>query len=437
MKKNKSIFEDNRVTLVAALVLAAISWIVIAGFISPGSSGTISYVLIDYDREAGVYQNQNLQISGIITDVYADVQVQGDGAVIGPLNQDSVEVYADYSVVNGPGTYEIPLRTERVSGGNYEITGMSVQGGGYSLDNPKISVSVTFEAISRVNMPITIRAGGITAASGFFLDTPTASPLEVEIVGPKTHVDQISMVVAEVLVEEELDQSRTYQSVPLTLLNASGESIDPTGLNLTMSVDAVDVDMDIMEVRNIDLTVQFAGLPQNFDTEWFYDRITLSEQEMQVAGTTASFAYMDNPFSVATFDVSQLRIGWVSDPINIELPDSSLRNYDSLRQVTVSFNSNDLVEKTIEIPQSQFTVVNSAQNITVNAVDDSLGVRLIGPAEQIDSLLAENIIIQIDASGVSPTRSGQRTLPVRVVIPSANRTIAIESYSMVCDVIVE
>lgn len=433
MKKD-NIFNDRRVIFVLALVLAAVSWIIIAGFINPGDQVPIKNITIDYERNAQVYLDRNLQVVGEPVETYASVRVQGDGSVIGRLNQTSVTVYADYSGVHGPGTYEVPLYYERVTAGSWSIIAVTAQGSGYDLDNPKDTATITFEEVSRKTVKITPKADMVSADTGYVRGTLRAEPEEVEISGPKTFVDQISQVVAEVTEEEVLIETTRYTVDTFALLDENGLVLNAEGIGLNYSVPSVVVNVPVLETQEVGLDVGLLNLPQGFDEEWLRGLLVLSHDKLEVAAAPGAFEHLDDPYIVYELDITSLGAGWESDPINITLPDGFF-NRDDLRQVTVSFNSTDLVERTIEVPSANIRVANQPANATVTPVGDSIAVRVIGQADQVNALLPENISVQLDASSVSLSQGAQQEVPARILIPKYNRIFAVgDAYTMICDV---
>ncbi len=434
MKTNKKLLDHKRVVFLIGAVIAFVTWVVIAGFINPGDSNDISGIPIDYERDAQDYKGKNLQMVGQPPRSIAQVRVEGDGAVIGPLGRTSVTVYADYGVVNGAGTYDVPLYADAIAPGSYSIAALSVQGGGHSLQNsPQDYVTLTFEAVESREFAVEVKADGISAAEGYFAEAPVANPAAVLITGPKTQIDQIARVQAVVPNEDVLDEQGNYPAVPLTLLDAAGAVLDSEGL--AYSSEAVDVAIPMMEIRTLPLTVEFTGMPRTFDDEWFMGLVHLSADELQVVGSADAFENISS-LSVATFDISELSLGWESDPVNIVLPEG-LENHDQLRQITVSLDTSGMAEKTFEVPIDSSNVRNGPLNATISPVAASISVRLLGPEEQIDALLPENISVQIDAFSIQASSGGQQRIPVRVRVPSASRTIAMGGYSVVCDVTIE
>ncbi|MDL2293245.1 hypothetical protein LJC60_01285 [Ruminococcaceae bacterium OttesenSCG-928-D13] len=439
MKKNK-LLDDKRVVLLVAIVVAALSWIIIAGFVNPGSRIPLENVLIDYERGSQAYTDQNLQIVGNPESSYADVQVQGDGSVLGNLSsEESVTVYVDYSAVKGPGEYELPLRVERLSSG-FTVTGVTVTTSGHSLDrNPKNTATVTFEEIARTTFSIGHRTENVKPADENLVKGPiTVEPTEVTITGPKTKVDQIAQVVAVVAEEEELTETKRYTGVPLVLIDKNGDEMDQSEMSLVFSNPTATVTVAIWERRTINLDVGLTGVSQaqDFDAEWLRSKLILSEDTLKVVGPSSAFEHLDDPLLIHEVDVSALEPAWVSNPISITLPEG-LTAEDKLVQVTVTLDSTEMKEVTIEVTEDNIKVINQPTNTTVTPVADSISVRLLGTADQIEALLAENVRVQLDASSVTSGGGRQQTVPARILIPKYNRMFAIsgeDGYTMVCDV---
>lgn len=435
-KTKKGLFADKRVALAVALVLAVLCWVIVAGFINPGNSRKITNVTIDYARSEDLYKSQSLQLVGEVPYLFAEVRVTGDGSVTGPLGSDSVTVFPDYSTVNGPGQQEVKLSYAKVEPGDYNISEVSVRGGGYSLDNnPQGTITLTFERQSSKTLPVSVSAEGITAATGYFRDTVVVDPTQVTLFGPQTEVDRVAQVVAIVAEEEALEERKIYEA-PLTLLDANGDVIDKSALSLTYSAETAQVDISILEIRTVSLMAEFINLPSNIDTEWFYDRVQLSVDSLQVVGSATAFEHLDEPVTVATFDAAVLELGWESQPVSIELPEGSeLSNHDQMRQVVVSFDTSEMAERIFEVEPENITVRNSPRGADIEPLAETVSVKVIGMNEQLEALLPDNILVEIDAAGVSGSRGGQQTLPARVSVPGSNRVIPVGSYTVVCDLV--
>ncbi len=433
MKKSKkrSLFGDRRVVLVASVLLAVLAWVVVAGFVNPEGSRKLNNVKINYQSGEDNYKKHNLQIVSDQSDYsYADAILSGEASLINGFASTDITIYPDYSAVTGPGTYIVPLRADKVAPGSYSIVDYSLHNSEHSLQlNPAQTIPITFEALDTREFPVMIHSEAVTAASDFFKDVPTTSQAAVTLSGPASDIASVSEVAA--ILPEADDQRETYTvTVPLVMLDKNGNKLDLPRVSMS-PVQNTEVTVPILEIRTIGLTADFVGMPPGFDAEWFNSLVSLSDEEMVVIGSTGAFSNLEDPYPVAEFDISSLSMGWVSDPVNIELPEG-IRSYDSLRQVTVQVDTSGMAEKTLEV--EEYRVVNQPANATITPLSETLTVLLMGDAAQMEGLLPENVVIQIDAFNVSAAKSGQQIIPARVLVPSADRVFALGTYPVVCNV---
>ncbi len=430
-RRRKRLFDDKRVVMVISFLLAFLGWVVVAGFINPGQNWTIPSVKIDYQRKMDDYKKNDLQL---VTDLqsiaYADVMVSGDGGLISGLKNTGVTVYPDYSAVTSAGTYEVPLKAEKIAPGNYNILELTVKNSEHSFrKNPANTVTLTFEEVANKTFPVTVQADTVTAETGYFRDAPVVSHPDVTVTGPASEVAKVASVAAIITEDEARSETKIY-TVPLTLLDAGGKELDSPQLSIT-PVESVEVTIPILEIQNVDLKVGLIGVPQGFDTEWLDRLLTLSTDTLQLIGTSQALAGVSNPYTISEIDLSELGVGWESDPITVELPDG-VRSQPPSQQVVVRFNSSGLEEKSFRV--ADIRVVNAPSSTAVSPIADGLTVTLVGPPDQLEDLLPENIVVEVDAFGLTTTKGGQQALPARVLVPSKNRVFATGQYSLVCDI---
>lgn len=435
-KGKKSIFDNKRVTLVAALLIAFLIWVIVAGFIMPNETLDMPDVPINYEYNIDQLAERGLQIAVEPAETTVDVRVRGDGAQLGYVVTSSVRAYADYSNVTEPGIQEVPIRVDRVSSDDFIIDHFTVNSAGYTLDSvsQKRSITLNIEEIESRRFSITPVATGVVPAAGYMQDAISCEPRIVDIRGSKSNIDRIARVAAVVAESEQREESAHYTGVPIVLYDEFDNELNAEELGLTLSIDVADVNITILEIRTIGLAVDFGGMPNYLDSDWFYERITLSADEVQVVGSADTFASLDNPMTVAYFDLSQLGLNWTSEPQNVDLTDYGVRSYDELKYITVEFNTAGLIERTFEVPTRNLRIVNRPQNLDIEPLSDEISVMLIGLEDEINSLTAENIILQLDAFGVQASGGAQQPLAVRVLAPLATHSFAVGTYNLICDV---
>ncbi len=447
-KSKKGLWDDKRLVFVASLLLAVIAWVVVAGFIAPGDTRFIRNVRIDYVSREAQYSEKNLLLVGTLPRQHADVEVSGDNSVTGGLNQSSVRVYADYSAVNGPGVYRVPLYAEKVTPGDYNIIDLTVRNGGSNIAGPRDTVEMTFQEKLYKTFTIQVRASQLEAAPGHTLGDILKTPTQVTVSGPKNEVERISSVVADVADVLDSDTQTvvlndlTAYSVPLSFLDANGNRLDIRAMALDIDASAANVEVPVHYINTIALTATFANLPDNIDREWFNGRVSVQPESIQVSGPAEAFENLQPPFPVKIFDASSLGLNWVSESIPIVLPNNLINMNGTGEDGTgaprtmavVSFNTEGLAEKTFDIPIENIHVVNAPANTEVLPVNDVVTVRLLGDAAQLESLLPDNIFVEVSAAGISAGNSGLQSMAARVLVPSRNQVLPLGSYVITCNV---
>lgn len=427
MKKNngksrKSIFDNRKVVLVISVILAVFSWIVVAGFIKPGETATLTDVTINYRQKESNYKNLGLSMIGDLRQTVS-VEVEGDSNVIYKLKSTDVVVSPDYSNITGPGTYVVPLRATREAEGNFEVVKISPE-----------TVTLQFETMETMTITVQGKADGIEAATGYFKDTPIVTPSTIDVTGPSSIIETIASAVAEVPDKEVRSESK-YYGTSVKLLDEKDEPVD-TKL-LTLSSSEVEITVPILEVREIPIVPMYTGLPEGFDTDWFNSLVTLSEDTIQIAADKEEINnYTESqigPIDITQFDINQ---NTYTFPIIFpEKAKNKIKNIEQLNQVTATIDTSTLAQKTFKVDAENVEIVNIGAGLEITPyLRNGLNVTLIGPKEVIEGLLPENITIQVDAYGIAGEQGGQQNIPARIVVASSNKVFAIGQYQIVCEV---
>ena len=419
-KNNKRIIDNNYAMMALSLLLAVVAFVVIAGYMLPNTQSRISKVRIDPNMYRSQYLGSDLMIISELPQT-ANVWIEGTDNSVSLVNASDVVVRIDYSPVTGPGEYVLSLVGEkRGISGNYSF-----------LKIEPATVTVRFDTVETRTLTLEVRASGVTAADGFFRDTPVAAPQVVDVTGPSAKMQELDSAVAIVTNEEVRNRTMRYSGVAVTLLDHNGNVMDMT--YFTLSVNQVEVTVPVLEVREIPLTVGFTGVPAGFDLEWLLSLMRLSQPTLTVAAETEVFSSVTE-IEIGKIDLSNFTLDTKTYTFTVQLR-KELKNFENVPQVTVTFTTAQIMEeKTFNV--SNIRVANIPADLSVRPREGSMvySVKLIGEASAIRALLPENIIIEIDAFGLVAAQSGQQTLAARVVVPASNRVFAVGSYEVVCEV---
>lgn len=406
-------------TLLLALLLGIIAWMVVTIYVDPQGNYTVQNVPINYAYSASTYTSQGLDIVEKPDLETVDVKVSGNSTIIGNIQNSDIMVYPSYSGVSGPGKVTLRLQARLVNTtdfpGDIECT----------VENPK-TIDVVFDEVSEKTLPITVDASGVSVADGYMLNKTAAVPAEITLRGPTSELDQISSVVATVSSDSQLSDTTT---VPATLELRDENGAPFTTQYTTMDSETANITLTIYQVRELPLTVDFIGAPTNFDADSL--KYSLSQETLRVAGPARTVSTMES-LTVTDFDLAQeFEMGRDYQRL-VELP-AGIVSLDGVTSVTLSFDTENMESKKLNI--SNIKAINVPSNYEIEILSSLVsGVTLYGPADEIEALSADSVVAQIDCQSVNLT-VGQQTIPVTIQIPSSTRIFATGSYTVQCEVV--
>ena len=327
-------------------------------------------------------------------------------------------VYPDWSGVRDSGEKTLHLQ---VRGVNTLLNGVSV-----SIEGGDNSVDVVFDVVEEKTVPITVTTNYLTIADGYILYGTELSKETVTLSGPSTEIDKVETCTAEVTHKGELTDSVTLDTA-LRFYTKSGSEVKFEYTNLEES--SVEVTLEVYKMATLPVSVSFINAPRNFDPSVLV--YSLSKQTLNIAGPESQIEKLST-LSVGTIDLSTFALNKVYE-LPIELP-GNIRLLDNISSITVSFDSSKLETKTMNLPASCVQVVNLPSTYTLTVQTERLmNVTLCGPAGLLDTLVPEQVVIEIDADDFY-VAAGQQNIACRLYVPSDGKIFALGSYVIQCKI---
>jgi len=413
----KNILDDRRIRLALSVLGAIVAWMVVTIIVQPGTSNTIYNVPVDYTYDSAAYTSRGLSIVSA-EDKTVNLKISGDGYTIGGLTASDFVVYPDFSSVRDSGEKTLHLQ---VRGVNTLLNGVSV-----SIEGGDNSVDVVFDVVEEKTVPITVTTNYLTIADGYILYGTELSKETVTLSGPSTEIDKVETCTAEVTHKGELTDSVTLDTA-LRFYTKSGSEVKFEYTNLEES--SVEVTLEVYKMATLPVSVSFINAPRNFDPSVLV--YSLSKQTLNVAGPESQIEKLST-LSVGTIDLSTFALNKVYE-LPIELP-GNIRLLDNISSITVSFDSSKLETKTMNLPASCVQVVNLPSTYTLTVQTERLmNVTLCGPAGLLDTLVPEQVVIEIDADDFY-VAAGQQNIACRLYVPSNGKIFALGSYVIQCKI---
>lgn len=417
--KGPRIFWNNPVfMMVLALIMGFATWTIVTVYIDPQGSRTVTKVPINYTSGASAYTSQGLDIVEKPDLEGVTVKVEGNGTIIGNIQNSDIMVYPSYAGVSGPGKVTLRLQA-RVTNttdfpGDIECT----------VESPD-TIDVVFDEVSEKTFPVTVDASAVPISNGYMLNKTTAVPAEITLRGPTSELDQVSSIVAPVQIDGELADTTTVPAT-LQLRDEVGNVFTPQ--YISMESDSANVTLTVYQVRELPLKVDFIGTPNGFDVESLH--YSLTQQTLRVAGPARTISTLES-LTVTDFDLAREFEPGRDYQRLIELP-AGIVSLDGVTNVTLDFDTSEMGSTKLNV--SNIRAINVPSNYELQILSSLVsGVTLYGPADEIEKLNADSIVAQIDCQSLNLT-VGQQTIAVSIQIPSATRIFATGSYTVQCEV---
>ena len=190
MKKRKidrSFLNNRGVNILLSLGIALLIWTIVTVYIDPDQTNRLKGVPVNFEQDSQMYTSLGLDI---INDPMAQVTVElaGNGTDVYGLTAENVLVYPDYSIVKGPGTWELNLLVRVLGNSASRVTASTSD-----------TVTVVFDTIESKEFTVQVEMDQqITIADGYVLHSTTAAPSIVTVRGPESEVEKIGSIVAKV-----------------------------------------------------------------------------------------------------------------------------------------------------------------------------------------------------------------------------------------------
>lgn len=410
MKKNKfslnNLFKDNRVVFVIALVASIAIWIAV----SPNRSISVP-VSLNIDTANTAVGELGLEIlEGQGQKI--DVEIEGKWYVISEVQETDIKLNVALNDITKAGEYELHVSATNQSNADFNIVRVTPE-----------TVKVKFDYIYTRSFKIDVRANGVKAAEGLIAGSPVLSTNEtnIEITGPKSVVETIGSVSAEVDVNATLRSSTSYTS-KLNIFKTDGELLTSEEMaTLTLPFTEVNITIPINKSKTVPVNVNFSNQPAYYRQNPL--SYTSSVSEINLIGTTE---VMDTFDSIELDPIDFLELGPDNNvfQFDLKLP-SGVRSVDDIDQITVTVDTSGIASKTLDA--SIFQAVNMPAGKTVSVVTSRKSVVVVGPSDVISSLAAEDVYLEYDLSNTANS-TGEMVVDATL---KSDRYVSIWSYGKV------
>jgi len=404
MKKNQRIsdlFYDNRFLMAFSVIVAVIFWLVVVVEFGvevekeiKGVSVTVDYDRIENDLGLQPFGQKNFTV---------DVTVSGKKYIVDADNiADEIVVKANTSYVNtaGNNTLKLSVTSDNLL---YDIVRIS--------PDDEIAVYFDYPGEKEVVVEPEIVFDGEPVADGYYMGEyifPESNT--VRVTGPESEINKISKVVAKANVDGKLRESKTVEA-ELVAISENGDTIPYVTFNRQSNV--TQLTLPVYKLANLPVSCSFVNRPSDYvDNTNLPFVYTVSPSSVE-AGVPAKKLESTGTLEIMSIDFSQLKEG-----VNtFKIKASDITNavvVDGTEEFTVTVTVTGMSSKTVKANQ-EVSFINAPEGVDCELIKlDFSDFKFIGPAESLENLNAENVVINVDLGELSPDAAGNVIVPVTV-----------------------
>lgn len=409
---------NNKFVAGLSVVLAVVIWLVVALQMSNQMQATFTEIPVTF--ETTMTDNLDLKMFGQ-TGLSVNVTVSGKRYEISPavLSNEDFLVTASTANVSSAGKYTLPI-TVRPKDANTDVQIVSF--------TPE-SVEVYFDYNLTENYPVEIQIDAPDdqiSADGFVEGDPLVSTAEVTISGAAAEVQKIAHVVAKVSLDAPLSETTKFENTALAIVNANGGIVRSTYVRVADNITDVTVTVPILKVTQIRPTPHFKNQPS-----YFLDHpitcICSPSGPVNAAVSTELLNSTDSLF-LGTIDFSRIKAG--ANTFEFSSDDFvNFRVLDDIDSFRVFFSIDGFQTRKIEVPTDSATFSALPNTIRASIPEDTIEVTVIGLANELDALTADDITLSADVSALADV-PGTVEVPVTVTVNNTSSCWVYGSYTV-------
>lgn len=381
-----------------AFLFAFMLWLIVVNIDDPVMTKTFTNIPVTVEHsEILTEQNKTYQIVDDTQNV--SVVVSAKRRTLSKIKASDIVVTADIKEMYL--NTQIPL----------EVTVNGYEGSCEATASPRNLQIQIEDNVSKTTYITPVASGQVR--SGYVLGKLTADPETVTINGPKSLVEKISKVEAEVNVSG-LSENTVLDSA-LVLYDENNNVIDQS--RLANNLGNVGVSVSVTLYRTTTVPVKADTSEIEVKEGYSISNVKLAPEEIEIAGPEDALAKVksiDIPAEEFSGEAIDSRTDYTIDiskylPEDIELADSNASSVI----ITVTLEKDGT--KNFELPVGSITVKNLGENLRMSYnKTDNLEVHVKGSKEQLDTLNIEQIAI-IDLAEYA--KAGTYKVPVQFKLP--------------------
>lgn len=252
-------------TKIISLLFAIFMWFYIIQVQNPEIEKTIRDIPVQFTKSE--LEGRGLTLIND-KEMQLTIKIRGPRKHISNVKKEDITVVADVTKIDSTGTHNVSANVI-LPYGNVEV-----------VEQKPSHLTVTVDEIVEMEKEVIVKNIG-EPRDGYWLSEYKVTPDKVKIKGPKTIVNTIEQLVAEVDVNGK-NEDVTAADIALSLVGTSGEAFNSP--YVTLEKETVDVHCTISKLKKVEIDVRFADGVNNEREHYVLDESSI--KTIEIAGST-------------------------------------------------------------------------------------------------------------------------------------------------------
>lgn len=388
-------FYNNKVLFVISVLISIALWMAVKVNFSGNVTRTISDVKIDFDLSLA--QESDYQVFLSEEDKSVDVEISGKSYDVSStsFSKEDIIVEAASGYVDAAG-YKVLNISARSNNPDAQVVSVYPS-----------TITVYFDRLSKGTFNVVANLSSETedmSEEGYLVGKPVPSMNTVEVSGPASVLSNLNKVVFDAEINPDSLPLTQTTEVPATIsydLKQSRGSKYLTCESVNDETKPATVTIPVTKFSTIPATVNFVNEPKSLENK--LPEYTITPSEVRIASSSN------------TTDVQSLTVGTVDfnnldnklNKFSFKLDKNSGANVvDTIESFDVEVDMSSYSKKTVNVGSKPKNVVFlSPKDGYSYSLDSSVGsiskIVVIGPADKINKITADNIQIEINVATVN------------------------------------
>lgn len=381
---------------ILSLLVAFLVWVVILNVDDPVITKTFRDIQVTTINE-NVLEEKD-KVYEVVSGNTVDVQVKAKRSVMETLDNSDFQAIADLSKLSV--VYAVPID---VSVPRY--------GDRVEIVKENYTMQVSLENLADKQLKINVVTSG-TVAEGYYIKEKTTSPNIIKVSGAESLIDKVNEVVVEVNVNNERE---SFKKTAIPKVYDKNGTLMDSG-NITLSYDEVDVSVDLLKTKTVNLFIDLKGTPYY---GYRYKNFEYEPKQVVIAGEQSELDKVQYIMGEYNIDYKKEDI---EDVVNIE---DFIKNdvilIDENKNAVINIHIEKLKSKDINLSSSDIELKNlpPGKAANINSTDD-IQVEVLGEEALLSGINKYNLKPYID---LSDSDIGTKSFNIQFSPPGGDLTI--------------